>query len=418
MLEYFFMDSGAVNWLEYMASVTWSTWPFTRVPNNFGFFLSEILELAYLIPNAAPKITFNYCTGVLWSIPVQLQGSWVTLLGVIVVREIRTPWKRFGYYIFCIVMHWYALSWGTYFYFGIMLADLEINFRYRKWLYARPLLYYLLILTCVIATLGGLTVDMITQWTGVNYAAYEYGIHPDTPTSQPIMLTGAASYPQYYVPKLNGIVFAFGLQTLVELSPLVQRFFSLKIFTFAFRHIFAIYLIHGFVFWSLGTVIFIYLSKRDLAYWKAVTVVAVCCYSALFLGVPVLTPVVATLGKSVPRNIWQYANETPSPRKPTLHPFPNNFLFVRQAFVQDQGPEAAAQKGENVVSTKPRGSFKKFVAAVVAALTPRFNNQPCQPDVSLSRTESRKVGWRTGGLSKNVVMLKRNNSGASRAGGR
>lgn len=54
----------------------------------------------YLIPNAAPQITFNYCTGVLWTIPVQLQGSWLVLLGVIVIREIKTPWKRFGYYIF------------------------------------------------------------------------------------------------------------------------------------------------------------------------------------------------------------------------------------------------------------------------------------------------------------------------------
>jgi hypothetical protein len=29
ILEYFLMDSGATMWLEYMASVTWSTWPFT-----------------------------------------------------------------------------------------------------------------------------------------------------------------------------------------------------------------------------------------------------------------------------------------------------------------------------------------------------------------------------------------------------
>ena len=29
MLEYFLMDSGATAWLEYLPSVTWSTWPFT-----------------------------------------------------------------------------------------------------------------------------------------------------------------------------------------------------------------------------------------------------------------------------------------------------------------------------------------------------------------------------------------------------
>ena len=375
MLEYFFMDSGAINWLEYMASVTWSTWPFTRVPNNFGYFLSEILELAYLIPNAAPQITFSYCTGVLWSIPVQLQGSWIALLGVIVIKEIKTPWKRFGYYSFCMLMHWYALSWGTYFYFGIMLADLEVNYRYRRYLYARPLIYYPLIFVCILAAFGGLTIDMITQWTGVNYAAWEYGIHPDGPTGQPIMLTGAVGYPQYYVPKLNGIVFAFGLQALVELSPLAQNFFAQKIFTFAFRHIFTIYLIHGFVFWSLGSTIFIYLSKHDFDYWKIVTIVAICCYSTLFLGVPILTPLVNALGKYIPRNVWQYANEPTSPRKPTLYPFPNNFLFVRTAFVQDAGAVAAVQQSDKV-ATKPRAPFKKFVASVAAAVSSRFSNQP------------------------------------------
>ena len=114
MLEYFFMDSGATAWLQYLPSVTWSTWPFTTVPETFGHFISEILQLAYLIPNAAPQITFNYCTGVLWTIPVQLQGSWTTFLACIMIREIKTPWKRFGFYAFCILMHWYALSWGTY----------------------------------------------------------------------------------------------------------------------------------------------------------------------------------------------------------------------------------------------------------------------------------------------------------------
>lgn len=96
----FFIDAGATKWLMYLPSITWSTWPFTVAYNSFGDFISEIIELMYLIPNAAPQITFNYCTGVLWTIPVQLQGSWLVLLGVIVIREIKTPWKRFGYYIF------------------------------------------------------------------------------------------------------------------------------------------------------------------------------------------------------------------------------------------------------------------------------------------------------------------------------
>lgn len=420
MLEYFFMDSGAVNWLEYMSSVTWSTWPFTTVPSNFGYFLSEILELGYLIPNAAPQITFNYCTGVLWTIPVQLQNSWVAMLGVIVIRQIKTPWKRFGYYTFCLLMHWYALSWGSYFYFGIMLVDLEITYSYRKWLHARPMLCYPLLVLSAVMMAGGLSLDMVTQLTQVNYADYEYGVHPDIPTGLPIMYTGATGYPQYYVPKLNGIVFAFGLQTLIELSPVVQNLFSFKLLLYIYQHIYTIYLIHGFIFWSLGSTVFIYLSTQGVAYWAMVTIVAVCCYATLFLSVILLTPIVDVLGSG--DNIWMLAHETPPPRRPTLYPFPNNFLFVRQEYAQEILAEAEPGEIPQVV-TKDRGRWKKVALGLLAVVAPKLNNQPCQPaEVSLSRNNSvsvagvppRSVGWRTGTLSRSVVQLRRNNSNPSR----
>lgn len=58
-LEYFCMQVGAINWLEYLPSVTWSTWPYTAGYVTFGHFISEIIELMYIIPNAVPQITFN-----------------------------------------------------------------------------------------------------------------------------------------------------------------------------------------------------------------------------------------------------------------------------------------------------------------------------------------------------------------------
>lgn len=200
MVEYFLMDSGAIMWLEYLASVTWSTWPFATVPNNFGDFVSEILELAYLIPNAVPQITFNYCTGVLWTIPVQLQGSWQTIIAVVMVREIKTPWKRFTFYAWCILIHWYALSWATLFYLAIMLTDLEVTYDWKKWLKSHRLSYSLLIAILVIAFVGGLSLDFATQWTNVEYATYEYGVHPDPPTGLFIYQTPDYGYPQYYIP--------------------------------------------------------------------------------------------------------------------------------------------------------------------------------------------------------------------------
>lgn len=67
MLEYFLIDVGATTYLEYLPSITWSTWPYVSRFDNFGIFVSELLELIYLVPNAVPQITYNYCTGVLWT---------------------------------------------------------------------------------------------------------------------------------------------------------------------------------------------------------------------------------------------------------------------------------------------------------------------------------------------------------------
>jgi hypothetical protein len=70
--------------------------------------MNNIVELAYLIPNAVPEINAHYCIGVLWTIPVQLQNTYVVLAATVVIRDIRTPWKRFGLYTLVILAGWYA----------------------------------------------------------------------------------------------------------------------------------------------------------------------------------------------------------------------------------------------------------------------------------------------------------------------
>ncbi|KAI9679946.1 MAG: hypothetical protein M1817_004961 [Caeruleum heppii] len=331
MLEYFLLDAGATKWLEYLPSWTYSVWPYTVVPSNLGYFINELLELGYIIPNAAPSIIFNYCTRVLWTIPVLLQGSWLVLLGVVVIREIRTPWKRFGYYAFCIINHWYAVSWGTYFYFGVMLVDLEVTYNYRKWLYARTLVYYPLIASMALLALAGLSMDLATEWTGQGYAAYEYGIHPDARTGLPLSRTVTKPQPMYFMPKINHLVFSVALLVVVELSPLVQKFFSLKFFTMIHRHVFTIYLIHGLIFWSLGSWLCIVMATRGLPYWANILLVAIACYSLLFVAVVCLTPLVEILGRRMVRNIWQSAYEQPAPRRPTLFPHLTTFLDAKRA---------------------------------------------------------------------------------------
>ncbi len=315
------MQVGAINWLEYLASVTWSTWPYTSNYVSFGYFIGEILELMYIIPNAVPQITFNYCIGVLWTIPVQLQNSWLSLLGVIVVREIKTPWKRMGYYTFCILMHWYAMSWGTFFWVGLLIADLDITYKWKTWLYAHPFVYYPFITVIAIVAIGSPSIDLAGMWKTLNFNTLEFGVHPHQRTGHLVRDTVDYGYPPYYLPRLTALTFSIGFHLLVELSTTVQKFFSNRLFMWLFPHILTMYLIHGLVFWSLGAVICIHLSAHRVPYWANMLVVATCCYAVIFGCLPFVTPIIETLGKSITQKIWQDASTKPPPRRKTLYPF-------------------------------------------------------------------------------------------------
>ena len=352
MFEYFFIDCSATKWLEYLPSITWSTWPFIRGYSNFGNFMSEVLELVYLIPNTSPVISFNFCTNVLWSIPVQLQGSWTTLLAAIVIREIKAPWKRFCFYAFCIVNHWYALSWGSYFYFGILLTDLDLTYQWQPYLRGRPLFYYAVLLLAVCSAIAGPSLDLLTQRTEIDYAAYEYGIHPNLTSGLPISESGQVTSPMYFFPRLNGLVFTVGLQAAVELSPFIQKLFSPKLLMLIFPHIYTIYLFHGFIFWTFGSWLCAFLAIRGLSYWTNILVVALCSYAVLALSAPLVTPVLDSLGKSVTMDVWREAHEEPAPRHPTLYPFPRGLLLDREEVSWERKPskDIIADQQEHRVS--------------------------------------------------------------------
>lgn len=350
MLEYFLIDVGALAWLEYLPSVSWTTWPYVVEYTDFSHYISEVLELVYLLPNAAPQITYNYCTGVLWTIPVQIEGSWITLLGCIVVNEIKTPWKRMCYYVFCIVNHWYAQSWGTFFWFGVLYTDLDVTFKYKKWLQEHAILLWTLITIGFLMAIAGLSNDLVTAWTGFSLPIVERGIHPDPGTGLPIAQTSNAGYPEYFNPRFNGIVFAVGLQFVVENCYFVQYFLSMKLWLTIFPHIFTIYLIHGFIWWSLGSMVCVNLAANtSLPYWSVVLITAIVCYGTLFASLPILTPVVETLGKNVTSNIWNTAHMKPAPRRKTLFPFPDHlFLDFEEKKEQAVDPQKDVEKKAGV----------------------------------------------------------------------
>ncbi|EUC41163.1 glycoside hydrolase family 16 protein [Bipolaris oryzae ATCC 44560] len=331
LLEYFFVDVGATKFLQYIPSLTWSTWPYVTRYQNFGQYISEVLELIYLVPNAVPQITLHYCTGVLWTIAVQLQGSWLVLLGAVVVYEIKTPWKRMCYYAFCLVNHWYAQSWGTYLWLGLLLTDLDVTYKWKAYLATRTAAYYATLTFfwgCVIA---GFMVNVVPIWveTTFNFSTAERGVHPDPTTGEAILNTERNGYPAYNTPRLNGLLFAGGMQAVVELSAVVQWILSTPPFLILFPHVFTIYLIHGLVFWSYGSWLMVFLADRGFSYGINVVVVGVTSYGVLFACLPIVTPVIEALGKDMTAMVWMTATNKSPPRRRTLFPYPDDLFTSR-----------------------------------------------------------------------------------------
>lgn len=88
-----------------------------------------------------------------------------------------------------------------------------------------------------------------------------------------------------------------------------------------------------------------FLSIQGFSYSVNVTIVAVVCYIFLGLSLPIVTPVVETLGKNVTNTLWRYASEEPAPRRPTLYPFEGDLLEEKSAEGEKKKEGTDVEKG-------------------------------------------------------------------------
>ncbi|CAK3870799.1 hypothetical protein DOTSEDRAFT_56085 [Lecanosticta acicola] len=348
-LEYFLISLGLTSRLQWLPSVSYSTWPYVVPQPNFGVFLNEGVELAYITPNAAPEIINHYCVGVLWTIPVQLQFSFVTLLATVLIRDVKKPWKRMLFYTLTIVLGWYANSWSACHWLGLLLADADITYNWIKWTQARWWrLYPVLFLAAGLAATTPLINLFNSDIYYFSFSSWENGIRPDPTTGRPILETVPSiyyAYPPYYTPSLSVLTFSAGLQVCVELSTWAQKFLSMKVITFFHPHIMTIYLIHGFIFWSLGSYTAVALSSTDLPYWAILIIIALVCYTVIFLVTVLTTPMIEFATKGATKNIWRWATEAPVPHRNTTAPF-------TKAIVLDREGEAETAEGETTETKK------------------------------------------------------------------
>ncbi|KAF7196599.1 hypothetical protein HII31_01969 [Pseudocercospora fuligena] len=342
-LEYFLISLGLTSRLEWLPSVSYSTWPYVTPQPNFGVFLNEAVEISYITPNAAPEVINHYCVGVLWTIPVQLQFSFVTLLATVLIKDVKTPWKRFSFYTFTIICGWYGQSWSACHWLGLMLADLDITYDWKKWIYARWWRHYGIITMAIVITLATplalLFNSAVLFWS---FMSWENAIHPNPTTGRPIYQSLPSiwwAYPQYYEPNLAILTFSLGLQLIVELSTWTQKALSIKIVTFFHPHIMTIYLMHGFVFWSVGASVAVWLSGVSLPYWAILIVTALFSYSTILFFTVIMTPLIEFATKGSTKNIWRWATEEPVPHRRTTAPFTKELVLGR---MQDEEEEKKA----------------------------------------------------------------------------
>ena len=148
LANYFFIDIDAYKWVPRLGSRTWSVWSYWQNFDNVLVFGNAFVTLWWASPPASPALVTGYATGVLWTIPVIVQGMWTCTLSALIAHELKRPWKRFLFYGVCIacessVCHgreraeltllyllvaWYANSWDQFFMAGES-TSCELTFR-------------------------------------------------------------------------------------------------------------------------------------------------------------------------------------------------------------------------------------------------------------------------------------------------
>ena len=284
VMNYFLMDNNAFKWVQRLNSRTWSIWSYWQNYDNVMVFVDAVITLPFGGPPEAPALVTGYATGVLWTIPVIIQGMWTCMIATVIAHEIKNHWKRFGFYFVIILFSWYANTWDMYFVSGLIVGDLDSKLRYREWaargiplpfklpgkdkfirVHGRYLAWLFLAACCVQQWLG-----FIPNAPGNDFAFKEFAIHPNWKTSSPHVWEGQSGYQGYTNPAVVGWFLIMGIFMVADLTPSFQKFFRLRIWHFLGIHSMSIYLLHGIIWWTWAAWLVLKLLERGVVYWAAV----------------------------------------------------------------------------------------------------------------------------------------------------
>lgn len=299
LANYMMIDVGAYKWVARMNSLTWSTWSYYQNYDNALDFLDSFIALWWAGPPDQPALVTRYATGVLWTIPVIVQGAWTCMLCAVFAHEIKTTWKRFFFYFICILLSWYAQTWDLFFMAGLVIADLDINLKYRKWGemgipllpkgYAKLLriperirqkfalkgkiVPWAFFLACCVQ-------EWLTYIPGApaeNFDVWDVGVHPNFYNSRPNKWNEDVGY-KYQRPRTSAWFFVMSIFILADHSSAFRQVFKLRIWSFLGKHSMAYFLLHGIIFWTWGSWLCVTMLTRGISYFATIMVVFVTSY--------------------------------------------------------------------------------------------------------------------------------------------
>ncbi len=325
LANYMLMDIGAFKWVPRLASRTWSTWSYWQNFDNVMVFLDAFISLWWSSPPVQPALVTGYATGVLWTIPVIVQGTWTCMICALIAHEIKNAYKRFSFYALCIGLSWYANTWDLFFMAGLVVADLDSKLNYqarakkgfpivpgflRRALHLPEKVDKLRVHGQVFAWvlfLAAWTQQYLSQIPtspGVGFDNKEYELHPDWSREQPHAWLENASI-SYTDPRVASWVLSFSFFLLTDLSDLLRAFFRLRVWSYIGRHAFAVFLMHGVVWWTWSAWLCLTMLAAGAPYWATILVVFVTSYAMLMLVCECFTATFDYWGGLISKAVWR-----------------------------------------------------------------------------------------------------------------
>ncbi|SJX64811.1 uncharacterized protein SRS1_15240 [Sporisorium reilianum f. sp. reilianum] len=325
LANYFLMDVGAFKWVPRLASRTWSTWSYWQNFDNVMVFLDAFISLWWSAPPVQPALVTGYATGVLWTIPVIVQGTWTCMICALVAHEIKNAYKRFTFYALCITLSWYAQTWDLYFMAGLVIADLDSKLNYqakaakgiplvpgfvRRGLRLPESVDKLRVHGQVLAWalfLAAWTQQYLSQIPGARGNGFdnrEHRIHPDWTTEAPHAWSDDSGI-SYTDPRISSWILSFSFFLLTDLSDLLRGFFRLRVWSYIGKNAFAVFLMHGVVWWTWSAWLCLTLLAAGVPYWATILVVVVTSYALLFAVAECFTATFDTWGGLFSKAVWR-----------------------------------------------------------------------------------------------------------------